>query len=156
MNTPADSAMNVAALVQLLEHQRVLYRRLRLLADRQRALVMAEDSAALILLLSERQTLVDGLVHLTSQMAPYRSRWTQLFQGMDDSARMQVTALLEEVNGSLSAILASDSRDTTTLKARRDSAAQQLSSIGEGSRASAAYADQAPARGLGEYAEVQA
>jgi hypothetical protein len=99
---------------------------------------------------------VDGLVHLTSQMAPYRSRWTQLFQGMDDSARMQVTALLEEVNGSLSSILASDSRDTATLKARRDSAAQQLSSISESSRANAAYADQAPVRGLGEYAEVHA
>lgn len=155
MNTVACSDFDVAALVQLLEHQRVLYRRLRLLADRQRALVLAEDSNSLIELLSERQQLVDGLVHLTSKMAPFRSRWTQLFQQMDDTARRQVTTLLEEVNGSLSAILTCDSNDTATLKARRDSAAQQLSTMGENARAGAAYSERSSAS-LGTYAEAHA
>ena len=156
MNTVTCSGIDVTALVQLLEHQRVLYRRLRLLADRQRTLVLADDSGALLELLAERQRLVDGLVHLTSQMAPFRTRWTQLYQEMEEPARRQVTSLLEEVNGSLGSILASDSHDTATLKARRDSTAQQLSALGDSARAGAAYGGHAPEAGLGAYAEAHA
>lgn len=150
------SEIDVTALVQLLEHQRVLYRRLRLLAERQRTLVVADESNSLLELLGERQRLVDGLVQLTSQMAPYRTRWTQLYQEMEETARRQVTSLLEEVNGSLSSILSSDSNDTATLMARRDSVGQQLGVLGESARAGAAYARESAPLSVGAYAEAHA
>jgi len=130
----------VATLVQLLEHQRSLYRRLRMLAERQRSLVMMDDHRPLLDLLAERQKLVDGLVSLVSQMAPYRSRWTQIYQELDEGSRRRVTLLLEEVNASLSSILQSDSHDTAALMARKDHMAQQISTMNAGRHASAAYA----------------
>ena len=142
MTAAAQTCMEIDAtgLVQLLEHQQVLYRRLRFLADRQRALVMMEDHQPLLDLLSERQKLVDGLAALAGQMAPYRSGWAQLYRGMDESLKRRVTTLLEEVNASLAAILQSDGRDTAMIEARKQCVAQQLSSAGDGYRASAAYA----------------
>lgn len=135
----AQAATNVAELVRLLEHQRTLYRRLRLLGDRQRALVTMDDAQGLLELLSERQQLVDGLVGLTARMAPFRTGWTQLYQEMDEFSKKRITSLLEEVNGSLGSILSSDSCDTATLKARRETTAHQLSGLGAGIRAGAAY-----------------
>lgn len=131
---------DVAAIIELLGHQRSLYRRLRLLADRQRALVVAEDHQPLMDLLTERQKLVDGLVGLTSKMAPYRERWTQLYQDMNETSRRTVTALLEEVNSALAAILKSDSSDTATLMAQRDHTAREMKTISNGRYVGAAYA----------------
>jgi hypothetical protein len=89
-------------------------------------------------------------------MAPYRTRWTQLYQEMEEPARRQVTSLLEEVNGSLSSILSSDSNDTATLMARRDSVGQQIGVLGESARAGAAYARESAPVSVGAYAEAHA
>lgn len=142
MAAPAQTSMadDMIGLVQLLEHQRVLYRRLRFLADRQRTLVMMEDPEPLLDLLSERQKLVDALAALVAQMAPYRSRWAQLYREMDEGSKRIVTSLLEEVNTSLAAILQSDGRDTATMEARKQRVAEQLASAGDGYRASTSYA----------------
>jgi hypothetical protein len=129
-----------AAIIELLEHQRTLYRRLRVLADRQRTLVFSEDHQPLMDLLAERQRLVDGLVSLTAKMAPYRERWTQLYQVMDESSRRIITRLLEEVNTALAGILKSDSHDTATLKAQRDQTSHQISNLNSGKLVGAAYA----------------
>jgi hypothetical protein len=135
-----ESTQCVAALVKLLEEQRTYYRRLRILADRQRTLVMMDDAGPLLDLLAERQRAVDALAALMARMAPYRSRWTQLYRDLDDASRRQVTDLLEEVNGSIGSILQSDSQDTATLQARQQGRAEQLSTICAGQRAGAAYA----------------
>jgi len=139
----ADTGTEALELVQLLEHQRTLYRRLRVLAERQRALVMMDDAQPLVALLSERQRLVDGLVALSARMAPYRSRWTEIYSSMAEPARRNVSELLEEVNTSLSAILAGDRQDTATLCARRQDAAWRMSAMDAGSRAVSAYSSSA-------------
>lgn len=134
------STDEIPALLGLLEHQRTLHRCLRVLAHRQHALVVADDHQPLLDVLAERQRLVDGLVGLTSKMAPYRQRWTQLYGELDEPTRRRVSALLEEVNGSLNAILQGEGRDTALLHARRETTAQQRSNMDSGRRGHAAYA----------------
>lgn len=131
---------NVTRVIELLRHQRTLYRKLRSLADRQKTLVVSDDAGALISLLAERQRLVDGLVQLNAKIAPYRQNWTDFYQGLNETQRVEVSELLEEVNASLGAILRDDARDTAMMTARREQMAIELGEIGGNRRAHAAYA----------------
>ncbi len=136
----ASESRDTTALIGLLEQQRVLYGRLRLLADRQRALVVQDDPQPLLALLAERQRHVDGLVGLNERLAPYRSEWTTVYGGLDEPMRRHVAELLEEANAALGSILQSDSHDTAALTARRQGMVQQLAAVDAGTRANAAYA----------------
>ncbi|HPF37274.1 MAG TPA: flagellar protein FliT [Phycisphaerae bacterium] len=141
----ATSEQNAARVIELLRHQRTLYRKLRSLADRQKSLVVSDDAGALISLLAERQRLVDGLVQLNAKIAPYRQNWTDFYQGLTESQRVEVSELLEEVNASLGAILRDDARDTAMMTARRERMAMELGEIGGSRKAHAAYASNAGA-----------
>ena len=144
-----DTKLSGDRLVELLRHQQTLYRQLRLLADRQKALVVRDDTESLLTLLAERQRLVDGLVGLNAQLGPFRENWTELYAGLDDSVRARVAELLEEVNTSLGAILQSDSRDSAQLNTRQCARATQMADVDAGTRVSAAYSTasrNAPAR----------
>jgi len=138
--TQADLAIEGAELVELLDHQRTLYRRLRLLADRQKTLVMMDDAQPLLALLGERQRLVDGLVAISGRMSPYRTRWTAIYAALDDATRRRVADLLEEVNASLATVLQRDRHDTMLLDARRQDTAIRLRAMDSGARANTAYA----------------
>ena len=136
----AGETRDVTALIGLLEEQRGLYGRLRLLAERQRGLVVQDDPQPLLALLTERQRLVDGLVGVNARLAPYRSEWTTVYGGLDEPRRRQVAELLEEANAALGSILQSDKHDTAALTARRQGMVQQLATVDAGARAGAAYA----------------
>jgi hypothetical protein len=136
-------------LVELLGRQQGLYRQLRLLADRQRSLVTQDDPEPLLALLADRQRLVDGLVDLNMQLAPFRENWSDVYGRLDEPTRKQVAVLLEEVNTSLGAILNSDRRDTATLTAKRESVSNRMADVNAGSRASAAYSVAAQGRSGG-------
>lgn len=139
MSAEPRQQLDAELLVTLLEHQRTLHRQLRVLSDRQRSLVAEDDAETLLRLLSERQRLVDGLVNLNARLAPYRAQWTHFYESLDEDCRRRVALLLEEVNGSLAAILKSDGKDTATLTAKQQSIAGRLAAFDAGSRASAAY-----------------
>lgn len=136
---PAGGDADPARLVELLKHQNVLHRRLRLLADRQKAMVAEDDSQALLKLLADRQKLVEGLVGLNDKLAPYREKWTAIYNNLDEATRKCVADLLEEANSALGSILQSDRQDTAQLAARRQGMAGRLATVDAGSRASAAY-----------------
>lgn len=135
------SEPDVTRVIELLRHQRTLYRKLRSLADRQKSLIVSDDASALIQLLAERQRLVDGLVQLNVKMAPFREKWTEFYQGLSEPQRVEVSALLEEVNASLGAILRDDARDTAMMTARREHMAKELGEIDGSRKAHAAYAN---------------
>src|SRR5262249_16506136 len=67
--------MDPRELIRLLERQRDVFQHLRSLADRQRALVEQDDPQPLLVLLSERQRLVEDLNRCNSLLAPYRRNW---------------------------------------------------------------------------------
>ena len=139
-NTTTDIVLDAGRAIELLRHQRTLYRKLRSLAERQKALVLREDGEGLMSLLAERQRLVDGLVQLSQQMGPFRAQWTEFFRGLENAQRIEVAELLEEVNASLGAILKSDARDTAMMTARRESVATELGAMGGRRKAASAYA----------------
>ena len=133
-------ANDVTRLMQLLDRQRVLYRRLRILTERQQALVIQEDTQALLTLLADRQKLVDELMSLNSELSTYRKDWTNVYSRLDEPSRKRAAEMLEEANNSLGAILQSDSRDSATLSARRQEIADRMTAADSGSRVGAAYA----------------
>jgi hypothetical protein len=138
---------DAARLLELLKLQNGLYQRLRTLADRQRVLITEEDVQPLLSLLAERQQVVDGLVDVNQQLAPFRADWTGRYQRLDETTRREVAGLLEEANSSLGTILQSDQQDSATLSAKRMDIGSRLTTAEVGSRASAAYATRmAPAR----------
>ena len=139
MDQAADN-LSGARLVELLERQNELYRRLRGLAERQKALVAQDDARPLLELLAERQHVVDGLIALNGALAAYRRNWTERYNRLEEPTRRQVAALLEEANASLGVVLQSDQRDSATLSAKREDLAGRLAVADTGSRASAAYA----------------
>lgn len=126
-------------MVELLKQQNALYRRLRMLAERQRTLVAQDDVQPLLSLLAERQQVVDGLVKANQELAPFRTDWSDRYQRLDEPTRRQVAELLEEANASLGTILQSDQQDSATLSAKRMDVADRLAAAETGSRASAAY-----------------
>ncbi len=130
--------------MELMRHQRTLYRRLRFLAQQQQALVHDGAGEALMSVLAERQRLVDGLMGLGARLAAYRQQWTQFYSGLSEGVRQEIADMLEEVNQSLGLILQSDNRDSATLTARRHAVARELTGCGAGGRASAAYATAGP------------
>lgn len=126
-------------LVRLLSHQRTLYRRLRLLADRQSALVLEDDNGLLLELLAERQRLIDGLAGLNAKLAPYRAHWTEVYNVLDGVTRKQIAEMLEEANATLGAILKHDGQDCGRLSAKREGTAARMATVETGSRVCAAY-----------------
>ncbi len=139
------SQLTIGELKLLLGHQRTLYRRLSLLATRQRSLIVQDDARRLMELLSERQTLVDGLIGLSRRLAPYRENWTTLFASMDDEGRREVSGLLEEANTALGTILRDDGRDCEALAAKRDDISQRLAQHVSIGAVGGAYAEAAAA-----------
>lgn len=129
-----------ASLIALLEEQRSLYDRLRVLAERQQVLVMQEALGPLMELLSQRQKLVDAILATNDQLAPYRQDWTAIYAGLDEPGRRRVASLLEDTNTAMNAILHRDTTDSATLSARRTDLTNRLTTIDAGARAGAAYA----------------
>lgn len=136
----ATTQGSAAELVMLLEQQRATYRRLRQLAERQRVLVVQDDMQPLLALLGERQTLVDALMRVHGQLAPYRADWPATMQSLDEPTRKRVTEMLEEANEALSGILQRDNRDSATLTTRRQETSERITTLGQTARATAAYA----------------
>lgn len=126
-SSSAAQTAEVSELVELLETQRTHFARLRILADRQKALAVQDDPQPFLTVLAERQRLIDGLIAVNKRLAPYRSRWTSIYLGLDASSRRRVAGLLEESNTTLSNILSGDGRDTATLRVGRQDAVNRES-----------------------------
>ena len=138
----AEQMLSEMRLIELLTHQRSLYRKLKVLAERQQALVSHDDTEALLKLLAERQKLVDGLVKLNEQIAPYRQQWSTFFGSLSTERRDEISDLLEEVNTSLGSILKNDARDTAVMNVRRERVSSDIGHVDGGRRATAAYGGQ--------------
>lgn len=137
-------------LLTLLTQQRDLYRRLRELAERQRALICGERPELLLNILSERQGLVAALTRLNEQLAPYRRRWDELYAGLNEPVRLQAATLLSEINETLRVIIATDQEDTALLSARKEAVGRELGILAGGQSANTAYARQSrPAAATG-------
>lgn len=134
--TPGDDGR----LIALLREQRDLYLRLRDLSERQRNLISGDRPEMLLDILRDRQTLVMALARVNEQLSPYRCEWDKTYADLAPATRREASGLLDEINGTLRAILQSDQEDGELLAARKQALGHSLGDLRGARAAGAAYA----------------
>lgn len=125
--------------LDLLNRQLGLYVKLREMGKHQEKLISKDDPTALLGLLSERQSVVEALAKLDTEMAPLRRDWQTIAPTLPAEARGRATRAFQQSRQLLEAIIAADQRDSTLLSTRRDSVGSTLRTIDAGRQACAAY-----------------
>ena len=127
-------------LVELLTQQQVLYKAILKLSDQQTELVSAADAEALLNHLTQRQHLVDRLGQINQQIDPYRQNWRSVYDALPPSVQTTVSALVQQAEDSLAAIIAKDESDRKTLEQSKAAMGGQLTQVNKAGLAAAAYA----------------
>lgn len=130
--------------VSLLEEQRDLYARVQDAGRRQAALIERGDTQGLLVVLQERQQLIDGLGELNQQIIPHREAWSRGVESQPAPRRAAVKALLDEIQTLLGGILEQDEQDKVSLQDRMSSVSGQLNQMGQGAQAARAYGQVPP------------
>lgn len=104
-------------LVELLDQQRCLYAQLQQLSRQQGRLVgdAGADMSGLVLVLGQRQNLIDQLARLNAHVEPYRRNWPALWESLDAASRVRVRGLIEEIQALLDQIVGRDEKDRAAL-----------------------------------------
>jgi len=139
LDTPTD----LPRFIELLTRQRDLYRRLHDLAQNQRATLDEQGAEAMLAVLSQRQVFVDALGRLNTELEPYRANWQHFSAGLDDNARQQVRALVDDVDRLLAAVLEFDEQAKHALASAQQNVGHELARATRAGNARAAYG-QAP------------
>ncbi|MGB2986682.1 MAG: flagellar export chaperone FlgN [Phycisphaerae bacterium] len=132
VNSPED-------VLGLLREQASLYVKLETLAVRQQSLVTAEDAGPLLMLLADRQKLLERLAGLATRLEPVRRRWAAYRERLSNPQRAEADRLWEEVRRRLRRIIESDEQDARVLSARKQSVAKALCTTHSTSQAISAY-----------------
>ena len=123
----------------LLSRQVELYEQLQMLADRQRALIAAEDTQPLLKVLAQRKRLTAELAELSEGLRPFRSNWREVHASLGPEDRQAARELIGKVDDKLRQLLAGDEHDARMLKLRRQRVGEELESIDSSKRALVAY-----------------
>lgn len=134
---PADQGRQ---LIELLTQQQVLYKAILKLSAQQTALVDAADAEALLNHLTQRQHLVDRLGQINQQIDPYRQDWRGVYDALPPAAQTTVSALVQQAEDSLAAIIAQDEADRKTLEKSKAAMGGELTQVNKAGLAAAAYA----------------
>lgn len=127
------------SLIDLLEQQQALVDQLDALARRQAEFIEKSATDQLIILLAQRQTIIDQFTTSQSELA-------SLTQGMDDrlqqatnTQRDRIKALIAEIGDRLAGVMQRDEQDQASLRSNRDSIKQEISALGTARQARGAY-----------------
>jgi hypothetical protein len=137
----APDTTHDATLTDRLERQLATLDRLDALAERQDRLIDDGAADALLALIGERQALVDELVGLG------RSIEAEVDQLAPERRTPRVDDLLDAIARRAGRIAARDEQHRRRLEARRDELASEMTGVGRGRTALAAYAGGASGRG---------
>ena len=110
----ADDAV-LAALVQQLG----CYQRLAKLAQVQHSHVQNCATEDLLLVLSQRQTVLDQIAELEQCIAPAKKRWREYLTELSEPDRTQAQSLLDQTRLILEEITTADRNDTLVLQQRK-------------------------------------
>jgi len=122
-NTSSDGAEEV---VPLLRKQALLFSRLEGFAQRQRMLVVQEDTRPLLALLAERQKLSLELARVSQELAPVRENWNSFRESLTVMERDEAAELLASIRESLSRVIESDEVDARRLGVRKQMVRQSM------------------------------
>ena len=136
-NKPSTDRMQ--EMLGLLGRQVRLYDQLQNLADKQRALIVNENTQPLLNILSQRQKLTQELTQLGKDMAPFREHWSEVRQNLREDERKLAEDLILKANDRLKTLLASDEQDAQMLKIRKQRVGTQIGSTTFNRKAMSAY-----------------
>ena len=112
---------------------------MRSVEDRQRDVISASDSEALLKILGMRQRLVNELMRINRQLAPSKDDWEQIRVGLSADEREKVETTVSAVREELSWILNADQKDSESLSVRRGTIAREMATLDSARRAVSAY-----------------
>lgn len=113
-------------LASLLSRQRDHYQQLKELSDAQQALIADGEAERLLSVLAERQGHVEALTTLNEQLAPLRSRMSEIAEEAGGDVRQRLRGLVDEVQDLLEGIIHQDERDKQALSAGKDQIKKQI------------------------------
>ncbi len=128
-----------AHLIHLLTQQRLLYRQLRELAQKQSSLVDGSNPEILLRVLAGRQRIIDQLEVIDRELKPIRAQWQHIAKTLPPLQRQEAQQLVEEVQEILGEIIARDEKDTQTLSSQHQRVAAEIRSTTTGKRMHQAY-----------------
>ncbi len=139
--TPADAIDVGEQLIQLLTQQRLLYKQLQELAQKQSSLVDGSDPEMLLRVLAGRQRLIDRLKIIDTQLGPIRDSWKQISLSLPTQQRQLAEQLISEVQSILADIIKRDAKDVDVLQKQQQCVAGKIRSAAAGKRMNNAYAN---------------
>lgn len=128
-----------AEFVRLLERHQGLLGQLDALSHRQRSLIDADDAEGLLLVLRDRQSLIDTLLGEQAMVDRMREDWRKVEGALPESCVAAVRERLEAIAALHDAISSRDEEDQASLRRRRDQVASELADLGVSRRALGAY-----------------
>lgn len=134
-------------LIELLTAQRDLYRALDTLSGKQQDIIAHGQAEQLLGVLSERQVIVDQLTAINQNLAPLRSRMTEIADAAAEEKRQSLRSLVDQVQALLASIIARDDEDRQKLEASKAKVGKELSRVNTAPAAINAYRANAAARG---------
>ena len=126
-------------LIHLLTQQRLLYRQLRELAQKQSGLVDGNNPEMLLRVLAARQRIIDRLRGIDRELKPIRDEWQQIAQSLPAPQRQKAQKLVAEVQQILGEIIARDEKDTRALSHQQKQVAGEIKAAAAGKRVHQAY-----------------
>jgi hypothetical protein len=132
-------AHDVERVDALLEEQEQLFAQLDALGEQQSFLVDADDAEALLLLLAERQRLIDSIAANNASLTPYRARWAAFLGALAEPERERLRRRVDVVAELAGRVAIRDESHRATLESRRAQVASELGQIGRARGAVAAY-----------------
>ena len=139
VKTQESPSQQVLALLDLLAEQRELYRELKNLSGQQARCIREGSTERLLALLSQRQSVIDGLSRSNTRVAPYRERWPAISEVVAPSHRRRVREVLDEIERMLNEVVEQDERDRAELKGVQSQIGTQLNQVGKAGQAVRAY-----------------
>lgn len=126
-------------ILDLLREQAALYKRLEVLAGKQREMVAQDDTEPLAAVLAARQEVTEALLRLGEALDPVGRDWADFRARLSLDERRETEELGQQVSRRLSRINQRDKEDARLLVARKQIVADMLRSTHVTKRALSAY-----------------
>lgn len=160
MTTPHRSPINAphdhGRLRLLLDEQETLFVRLDALSKRQQSLVESERTDELLRVLTERQTVIDGIAGLARELQPFRDQWEAVLAEAKPEQRDRLAQQVERMADLAALVATRDDADRKLMERRRDSLAGELAGTGRSKGAVAAYAGATTQRPAAKFQDREA
>jgi len=124
---------------RLLDRQKAICLRLTECSQKQGEMLHSERAEDLLVLLADRQGLIDELTELGASMEPYRMAWPDLWSRLDGQRRQQFDRMIEEVQTLVDRIIASDRKDQFVLQKERSRIEREMKTVATGKATTGAY-----------------